>query len=262
MLSSVTSLSGNDIKLIEKFLLENSFANIYLLGDLENRDKRCRVAFHFEGEKIDGVVFKVEFPDFPFFWIIGSSTAAHSLAHEISGEKFAITTEENLLPMITKMFPGSRVFRELVMHVSAKNAVNVPNVSVRLLNHEDVHELSTSFMPMAGRPPPEERAREMISDNDSFGNFFNGEIVSRGQIDAKSEYGWAIGRIFTKPEFRNRGFATTLVSSIVQYASKETDDMVLYVREDNEPAITSYRKIGFKAVCRRYFVDFNTGVVP
>lgn len=262
MLSSVASLSANDIKMLEEFLLENAFANIYLLSDLENKDKRCKVAFHSEKEKIDGVVFKVEFSDFPFFWIIGSSTAADSLAQEISGEKFALTTEENLLPIITKMFPGAKVFSEFVMHVSTKDAVSVHNVSVRSLGQEDVQELSTSFMPMAGRPPPEERSREMITDNDSFGNFFNGEIVSRGQIDAKSEHGWAIGRIFTKPEFRNRGFATTLVSSIVQYASRETDDMVLYVRKDNRPAITSYKKIGFKAVCVRYFVDFNTGVVP
>ncbi|MGC9209332.1 MAG: GNAT family N-acetyltransferase [Nitrososphaeria archaeon] len=61
-----------------------------------------------------------------------------------------------------------------------------------------------------------------------------------------------IGGVVTREEFRNRGFATSVVSKLAYYIIKGGKIASLYVREDNIPAIRVYKKIGFKESRRRY----------
>lgn len=54
-----------------------------------------------------------------------------------------------------------------------------------------------------------------------------------------------IEEVLTKEEFRNRGFATSVVSMLTEDLIKRGKVTSLYVREDNSHAIHVYMKIGF-----------------
>ena len=55
-----------------------------------------------------------------------------------------------------------------------------------------------------------------------------------------------ISTVATVHDFRNRGFATSLVSRSVQELFKHNLLCLIHVRADNAPAVHTYKKIGFK----------------
>ncbi|MHA1562268.1 MAG: GNAT family N-acetyltransferase [Promethearchaeota archaeon] len=80
-----------------------------------------------------------------------------------------------------------------------------------------------------------------------FGIKHENRIVSFAQIWFGDEVG-IIPTVATDPEFRNRGYATTLVSRSVQelFKFKNIPLCLIHVRADNAPAVHTYKKIGFK----------------
>ena len=60
----------------------------------------------------------------------------------------------------------------------------------------------------------------------------------------------AVGNIFTHPEFRGRGCATTITSAVVvELLSRGMCDIVLNVNQKNETAIRIYERLGFERCC-------------
>ncbi|NHJ04280.1 MAG: GNAT family N-acetyltransferase [Candidatus Heimdallarchaeota archaeon] len=59
-------------------------------------------------------------------------------------------------------------------------------------------------------------------------------------------HGGHIAFIATHPNFQNRGYATALVNFALEETFKTKDLAIIHVREDNEPALHTYRKIGYK----------------
>lgn len=57
----------------------------------------------------------------------------------------------------------------------------------------------------------------------------------------------AVGNVFTRPEFRGRGYATWCTGAVAGDAlAAGLDTVVLNVRADNDPAIHVYEKLGFR----------------
>jgi ribosomal protein S18 acetylase RimI-like enzyme len=55
-----------------------------------------------------------------------------------------------------------------------------------------------------------------------------------------------IGAVATDRKYRNRGLATSVVSSLVQEILKNSPIASIHVRKDNAPAIRVYTKVGFE----------------
>jgi GNAT superfamily N-acetyltransferase len=55
-----------------------------------------------------------------------------------------------------------------------------------------------------------------------------------------------IGAIATDERYRNMGFATSVVSSLVQKILKNSPIALIHVRKDNVPAVRVYSKVGFE----------------
>jgi predicted GNAT family acetyltransferase len=66
----------------------------------------------------------------------------------------------------------------------------------------------------------------------------------------------------TKPEFRQKGFASNAVSAAVQEWFKRSRAFSLFVRSDNDRAIALYRSLGFKKKGDELWFDIGTELVP
>jgi predicted GNAT family acetyltransferase len=55
----------------------------------------------------------------------------------------------------------------------------------------------------------------------------------------------AVGNVLTRLAYRNRGMATSVTSAVTEAALENHRDVVLNVRQDNLPAISVYRRLGY-----------------
>lgn len=94
-----------------------------------------------------------------------------------------------------------------------------------------------------------ESARNSLQRMPSFGIFVNGTVAARSAIEVLGDLGVAIRRVFTNPNYRNRGYGISITSVAVQEALKESSsgNILLFVRQDNYSAKKIYDKIGFRS---------------
>ncbi|MEM3696546.1 MAG: GNAT family N-acetyltransferase [Candidatus Bathyarchaeia archaeon] len=73
-----------------------------------------------------------------------------------------------------------------------------------------------------------------------------GRLVSVGNARFV-DFASLIGVVATDEHYRNRGYATSIVSALVQKIFKRSPIAIIYVIADNAPAIRAYSKVGFKS---------------
>jgi predicted GNAT family acetyltransferase len=81
----------------------------------------------------------------------------------------------------------------------------------------------------------------------------NEELVSIGSARL-TEWGGLIGAAATRKEHRNRGYATSVVSGLVNQILEKLPLAMIYVLSDNLPAIQAYEKVGFKHYKTYFFM--------
>ncbi|MHA1794728.1 MAG: GNAT family N-acetyltransferase, partial [Promethearchaeota archaeon] len=74
----------------------------------------------------------------------------------------------------------------------------------------------------------------------------NREFISLAGLWIDEQIG-IISIIGTDPDFRNQGYATSIVASSVQFLFKHTNIILIHVRTDNPSAVHVYQKVGYKA---------------
>ncbi|MFX1453178.1 MAG: GNAT family N-acetyltransferase, partial [Promethearchaeota archaeon] len=56
----------------------------------------------------------------------------------------------------------------------------------------------------------------------------------------------------THPDYRNRGYASSLISSALKDLFREKKQCFITVRVENDPAIHTYEKLGF-SICYTHY---------
>ena len=56
----------------------------------------------------------------------------------------------------------------------------------------------------------------------------------------------AVGNVLTRLAYRNRGMATSVTSAVTEASLELHRDVVLNVRQDNAPAVSVYRRLGYE----------------
>lgn len=71
------------------------------------------------------------------------------------------------------------------------------------------------------------------------------DVVSLGNTFF-ADFGCNIGVVTTHEAYRNRGYATSIVSSLVEEIFKRHDKALIHVLATNDPAVRAYKKVGFR----------------
>jgi len=97
-----------------------------------------------------------------------------------------------------------------------------------------------------------EQCIEQMSTTTWAGIKINGEIASIGRMRLTGEVGH-VPTVATHVAHRNRGYATSIVSYLVEHILEKLPVAIIYVLGDNAPAIKVYRRVGFKPY-RKYLL--------
>lgn len=75
-----------------------------------------------------------------------------------------------------------------------------------------------------------------------------GQIISKANIQGFSKHYAQIGGVLTHPEHQSQGYARQTVSAICQHWLDQGKDIILFVKNENAPAIKVYQSLGFQPI--------------
>lgn len=76
-------------------------------------------------------------------------------------------------------------------------------------------------------------------------NLDDNNFVAKAGTNALGVNHYQLGGVYTLPEYRGKGFARILVRKLAEGFSQAEKNVVLFVKEKNEPAKAAYTKAGF-----------------
>ena len=107
---------------------------------------------------------------------------------------------------------------------------------------------------MVGGETTEERVARRIEERLWLGIKVNGRLVSVGGSTVE-DLGSNIAPVVTHESYRDRGYATSVVSALVEQILQKSSLLLIHVESDNKPAMRVYTKVGFKPYKRYFFAN-------
>lgn len=169
-------------------------------------------------------------------------------------------TSAHLLPPIRAHYPNAKIYYEQRMDVTKDSFLPNHKGIARSLNPGDAEALAQFF----GAPPQAAgRFKGWLSGAKAFFGAFEGtRLAAIGSSMVSVPEAWNLVSIETHKDFRGKGYATEVTSSLVERALCDTGTVTVTVLKDNEPALRTYRKIGFLYAEDRVWIDNGTGSKP
>jgi RimJ/RimL family protein N-acetyltransferase len=252
----IRSLTDDWIPILEHYLrkdLVSNFIPLYQLMRTKPNDSR----FYFSelDKELHGalVLYETKVPKVQSACLIGNDESASELLQKITFSIGLIKANTCMQDLINQRFEVKKTYSSDIMVLHRRNAHLFVNHDVRKLDQENAaswtiltHAADASRSLQLSQDEIEE-SRQFISNNICFGIFVDNSLVSRGAITMRlRNEAWAVGSIYTHPDYRGKGLATSMTSAVVRECLSKTDTVVLYVRSDNEFAVKTYRRLGFE----------------
>ncbi len=90
-----------------------------------------------------------------------------------------------------------------------------------------------------------------LSNSTVFGAYHQNKIVGLAtltqEIGAKFSHKAHLSSVFIEPAFQQKGIASVLLRSVIQYSQQHVEQILLTVANDNKPALILYEKLGFQS---------------
>jgi ribosomal protein S18 acetylase RimI-like enzyme len=238
--------------------------HVFAVYDLQNDPQHTTAYAVFEEGELEGYILIYTAADIPSVILECKSNAAEKLLKHAPSSKFIIHAPPDLLSAVRKRFPDSKHYVEDWMLIRKKEAKFFEsNLVRRLCTEEDALKLADLLLSRKDRPANTlKKYVEWISKMPIYGVFKEGQLVSYAGSFIQLPQVWFIGGVYTDPQHRNRGYATIATSAITEAALRNADAAALFARSDNHPAISAYRKIGYRKIGEKLWVDVGTGLKP
>ena len=186
----------------------------------------------------------------------GSREAVDLLLESVDSEKVELQAPLECENIVLKKYKPS--FRHVLVLMRLKKGeenIQINHVPVKL-GVEDTGEA----VDVMRRSDPEywgyldvERQKLAWKDAYMLGIRQDDKLVSIGSTRFV-DIGSNINAIATDEAYRNRGFATSVVSALTQAILKSSPQALIHVLNDNAPAVRVYGKVGFKPYAQYFLV--------
>lgn len=196
----------------------------------------------------------------------GDEVAAEELLHLVP-TKAVVTIPPHLRRLIVDRLRADAIFTNDIMVVKRGEEALGNTLRVQRIGVEHAMEYSkfgSSFNAQVSPPhvSPLEWIQDRLGKNMAYDAFCDGELVSVASLVAWLPQVAVIMGVETRQGFRKRGFGNSVVSAALMEALRRSESCTLFVRSDNEEAISLYRKLGFRKFADELFIDIGTGIVP
>lgn len=166
----------------------------------------------------------------------------------------------SILTKIRPLYPQANIYLEQRMDLKSSAAKLVSGIKARRLVEGDALKLAE----FQGAPPQvAPQMKVWIQGAVVMAIFEDEKIVSMGTTIVRTKDVWDLAAIKTLPEYRQRGYASDVVSALAEEAFKNNVNTVsLTVLKNNSVAIKTYSNLGFQPQEDRVWIDIGTGSKP
>ena len=234
---------------LAEFLSEDRLFSAYALADLDQANiSGARWWLARRGDTpVAAALAMLDLSFRPLFLTGEVQSTATLLRQGVREPRVIVAAPPEHRPGIEDVYRLERVDRMLRMVVDAKSFRAVSTEGCVRLGPEHVDAVIELYG-LASRSyfTPRRLGRELY-----FGIFEGDALVSAAGTHVRStEFRLAaVGNVLTRALYRNRGYGTACTAAVTVAALGEHSDVVLNVREDNDPAIAVYRRLGFRVHC-------------
>lgn len=186
----------------------------------------------------------------------GSVEAAKALLAELDIKKAEIQGLEEHKALILEKFKKAKRTLELILMTlrRGEETLHIRHPVVRLSagDAEEIAALMRHGDPEWWGEATAKKIADRIHERLWLGIRPNDQLVSIGGATV-DDWGSNIATVVTHESHRNKGYATSIVSALVDKILQKSNLVLIHVESDNAPAVRAYTKVGFKPY-RRYFV--------
>jgi len=186
----------------------------------------------------------------------GSVEAARTLLAKLDIEKVEIQGLEEHRALILDKFKKARATFEIILMTLRRGEetpqIKHPVVRLSTADAEDIAALMRHGDPEWWGETTSAQIAERMRERLWLGIKIDEQLVSVGGATLDT-WGSNIGTVVTHEKHRNKGYATSIVSALVEQMQQKSNLALIHVESNNPPAIRAYTKVGFKPY-RKYFV--------
>ena len=241
----IVSVANGYEQVFWNYVNRDPIDHYFFILDWTQRREQTKIFLAVEGKEVLGslLVFADSIIQFR-----GSREAVQKLLKHVNFEKVELQAPPDCEDIVCQKY-RSRVRQDMVlMRLNrGEEHVHLTETPVRL-NVEDAEEVAA----LMRRCDPEwwgETASEQLKQR--WQNLFWLGIKQEGKLVSVSntrfvDFASNIGVVATDEHYRNRGYATSIVSALVEEILKRSPVALIHVIADNAPAVRAYSKVGFK----------------
>ncbi|MHA2358590.1 MAG: GNAT family N-acetyltransferase, partial [Candidatus Heimdallarchaeaceae archaeon] len=202
----------------------------------------------YENGKIVG--YLGEFPDKGYVHTHGTKESLSVLIKYLESDEYEFVIENNHFEIVSSIFqilepvdPSSKgkITKFLVLKSDSQSFKPFIRHPVKRLGIEDLKNVSTNL-----GEEYKERVENAIQTGVVYGALEKEKIISVAFTSEISRDLAIIRGVYTKPEFRCKGFSTSTCSALITKIHNMGKEALIWVAEDNIPARRVYSKLDLK----------------
>jgi predicted GNAT family acetyltransferase len=179
----------------------------------------------------------------------GNQTAVRMLLDLLTLKEVELQAPLDCEAVVLRKFETPKIKERMVLMRLSRGEENIQvtttPVRLGLDDAEEIVQLMRKADPSWWGETSVENMRKILAETYWLGIKQDERIVSVGStrlVDFASN----IGVVATEKDYRNRGYATSIVSALVSEILKTSFTAIIHVISDNAPAVHAYSKVGFK----------------
>ncbi|MCK5292448.1 MAG: GNAT family N-acetyltransferase [Thermoplasmata archaeon] len=204
-----------------------------------------KILMAIDDDKIEGMM--LVFKD-SIVQVRGGREAVEVLLDQLDQEEIEMMAPMDCEDMVLERYNPEIRNEMFLMHLEkGEEIVHREHEPVELsMEHvERISEIMRESYPDWWAHMTPDKVKENMGDQLWLGIKVDGEALSFGNTRF-IDFGSNIGVVATHKDHRNRGYATSVVSALVEEILKRSDRALIHVLKDNYPAVHTYSKVGFK----------------
>ncbi|NWG10766.1 GNAT family N-acetyltransferase [Candidatus Bathyarchaeota archaeon] len=241
----IVSVAGGYEKMFWNYVNRDPLDYYFFIVDWTQRRERTKIFLAIEGEEVLGAL--LIYADY-IVQFRGSREAVRNLLEYANLEKVELQAPSDCEDIVCQKYkPHVKQDMVLMCLNRGEEHIHVVETPARLSvgDAEEVAALMRRCDPEWWGEITGEQLKQRWESLFWLGIKLEAKLVSVGNtrfVDFASN----IGVVATDEHYRSRGYATSIVSALVQEILKRSPIALIHVIADNAPAVRAYSKVGFK----------------